>query len=194
MKEIDPKVLTGNSKWLFNKIEFDDEEHLYAEIRKHPFGLVLRYAAGLFVTVLFSFIFFIAPLLIGETLSGINQEGLKGLMTLIGFVLVILVLVVTVISAYLYESNVLLVTSDKLAQVLNQSIFSRKISQLSIGAVQDVTVVQNGVFPSLFNYGTITIETAGEQSNLIFTFTPDPYNKSKAIVASHEENLKKYGN
>jgi hypothetical protein len=103
-------------------------------------------------------------------------------------------LIGTGIGAYLYISNVILVTSEKLAQVLYKSIFNRKISQLSIGDVQDVTVNQVGLTARLFNYGTIIIETAGEQDNYDFTYVPDPYKKSKLIVGSHEVNLTKYGN
>ena len=88
----------------------------------------------------------------------------------------------------------MLVTSDKIAQVLYRTIFDRKISQLSIGDVQDVTVTQRGVLARMFNYGTIVIETAGEQQNYTFTFVPDPYMCGKAIVGAHEENLKQYGN
>ncbi|MCA9344118.1 PH domain-containing protein, partial [Candidatus Saccharibacteria bacterium] len=72
--------------------------------------------------------------------------------------------------------------------------FNRKISQLSIGDVQDVTVTQKGVLAHLFNYGTLVIETAGEQQNYLFTYIPDPYKHSKLIVGAHEKNLVQYGN
>ena len=103
-------------------------------------------------------------------------------------------LVVTTISAILYVNNVILVTTEKIAQILYFSLFNRKISQLSIGDVQDVSVSQNGIFPHLFNYGTLVIETAGEQQNYTFTFVPKPYQSSQAVVGAHEENLKLYGN
>ena len=88
----------------------------------------------------------------------------------------------------------MIVTSEKLAQLLNPSLFNRKISQLSIGDVQDVSVHQNGIFPHIFDYGTVVIETAGEQQNYTFTFAPEPYKCAQAMVNAHEENLKLYGN
>jgi hypothetical protein len=55
-------------------------------------------------------------------------------------------------------------------------------------------VTQDGIFPRIFNYGTVVIETAGEQNNYIFTYTPFPYQVSKDIVGAHERNLQRYGN
>lgn len=97
-------------------------------------------------------------------------------------------------AAIFYKSNVVLVTNEKLAQVLYKNLFHRRISKLSIGDVQDVTVIQKGVFAHLFNYGTLIVETAGEQQNYTFAFAPNPYESSKAIVMAHEDNLKRHGN
>lgn len=194
---MDPKTLSNDGRHLFERMEFDQKEKLLAEIRRHPFGLLLRYITGAVVVVVFSIVFFILPLLVaGETSSLIGLDGgaFQAIMALVGLILVALAILVTFISAYLYKSNVLLVTSDKLAQVLNTSIFNRKISQLSIGDVQDISVYQNGFFPRILNFGSIVIETAGEQSNLNFTYVADPYAQSKIIVGAHEENLKLYGN
>jgi hypothetical protein len=143
-----------------------------------------------------SLVFFLVPILLSANNSGFTSEAraIQPYMTLLGLILVIGCLIGTGIGAYLYISNVILVTSEKLAQVLYKSIFNRKISQLSIGDVQDVTVNQVGLTARLFNYGTIIIETAGEQDNYDFTYVPDPYKKSKLIVGSHEVNLTKYGN
>lgn len=192
---INPSSLHGVSKRLFERIEFDENEQLVSEIRKHPFGLFLRYVSGVFVVIVFSIVFFVIPQIIdaGRGL-GVDNGTIQGLMALVGLVLVTLAVIVTAISAYLYQSNVMLVTSEKLAQVLNPSLFNTKISQLSIGDVQDVTVTQVGFIPKMLNYGTIVIETAGEQQNYAFTFTPDPYQQSKAIVGAHERNLHEYGN
>lgn len=196
-KVMDPRKLSTDGRHLFERIEFDDKEKLLVEIRKHPFGLLLRYITGTLVIIVFSAVFFIVPAFTGNDtagLVGVDGSAVQAVMALVGLVLVTLAIAVTFISAYLYKTNVLLVTSDKLAQVLNVSLFNRKISQLSIGDVQDISVHQNGFFPRILNYGTIFIETAGEQSNLKFTFAPDPYKKSKVIVNAHEENLKLYGN
>jgi uncharacterized membrane protein YdbT with pleckstrin-like domain len=193
-KKAHAKLSTLGRKF-FQLIEFDESEELVLEIRKHPFGLVLVELTGLLITlIIIGAAFFIAndmPSIVGE---GVDTSSSNALVVSIGLVLGIFSIIGTEIAAILYRNNVIFITSEKIAQVLYTSIFNRKLSQLSIGDVQDVTVRQNGVFPRLLNYGTLVIETAGEQQNLIFTFVPVPYEASKTIVRAHEENMRRYGN
>lgn len=195
MQQIDPNKLSPSARQAFKLIEFDDNEKLLLEIRKHPFGLFLIYLIGGFVTVAMLSLSFGIALARGDVLGiGVDAATLQLPIIFISFLLAILSLVMTAIGSYLYKSNVVLVTSEKISQLINLTIFNRKISQLSIGDVQDVTVVQKGLFAHWFKYGTIVIETAGEQSNYNFTFAPDPYEAAKVIVGAHEMNLKEFGN
>ncbi len=196
MSHMQPEQLSNNAKNLFKLIEFDENEELICEIRKHPFGLLLMYVIGtlvafalLAVTIALTFAIQGDPLETGSDLSKAQP-----LVILFGGILIVLTVIMTFISAYLYTSDVVLVTTEKISQFLHKTIFDRKISQLSIGDIQDVTVSQVGVFARLFNFGTLVIETAGEQQNYTFVYTPNPYKRAKDIVGAHEENLKKFGN
>ncbi len=195
MNSIDPSQLSPSARQAFKLIEFDDNEKLLLEIRKHPFGLFVIYLIGTFVTVSMLAVVFAAAFASGDALEvGVDASTIQAPLIFIGFIMAILSLVMTAIGSYLYKSNVVLVTSEKISQLINVTIFNRKISQLSIGDVQDVTVTQKGIFAHLFKYGTIVIETAGEQANYNFTFSPNPYEAAKIIVGAHETNLKEFGN
>lgn len=188
--------LSAVGRQLFKVIEFDENETLIYEIRKDPFGLVMIYLTGMFVAGAIFLLMVIGPSLLGNDALGsdVSLSDFKVVLALLGGLLTILTIIGTAIGAYLYQSNVVIVTSEKLAQVLYRTIFDRKISQLSIGDVQDVTVSQKGLLARAFDYGTLVIETAGEQSNYTFTYTPKPYEAAKAIIFAHEENLKRFGN
>lgn len=189
MNAMDPQKLSPNAQQVFKVIEFDKDEKLLFEIRKHWFGLFLVYLVGSFVIAM------ALAFALGAALSSDpNLDTIKMPVILLSFTLALLATGGTAIGAYLYRSNVMLITTDKIAQLLAYGIFHRKISQLSIGDVQDVTVSQHGILAHAFNYGTLVIETAGEQQNYSFTFAPDPYKAAKAMVGAHEENLKEYGN
>lgn len=181
-------------------IEQDADEEILYEIRKHPIGLVGIYVLGILVTIAIVAATVGLNVLFSNDTAGIGADlqtdlsSFNPLVSVLGGVLAILSLIMTAVGAYLYQSNVVYVTSEKLAQVLYRTLFDRKISQLSIGDVQDVTTNQKGLLAQLFNYGTLVVETAGEQSNYTFNFTPRPYEASRAIVNAHEENLKKFGN
>lgn len=190
-----PESLSPVARRLFGMIEFDENERLVAEIRKHPFGLFVIYLTGFLVAAVLLIVCIAAGSFVtGELTGGTNTNQVRSILALVGVVTAGFTVLATLIGGYIYRSNVILVTNEKLAQVLRPNIIDRKISQLSIGDVQDVTVSQKGLFARLFNYGTLVIETSGEQQNYSFTYAPMPYQSSKAIVNAHEENLKQYGN
>lgn len=179
-------------------IEFDSNEQMMREVRKDVFGLVMIYVGGIIATL-----FMFSLVLIGASGSdaggitdgtGLSGESFSSVLVAIGFFLSVGSIIVTAVAAFLYKNNILLITSEKVCQMLYVSLFNRKISQLSIADVQDVSVKQQGIFAHLFNYGTITVETAGEQENYTFTFTPEPYEVAKALVGSHEADVAKHGN
>ena len=188
--------LSSKGKSFFRMIEFDDKEQIVMEIRKHPFGLLLIIVFG----IILSFTVAVLPLLVAvfadneQLANDPSTSSLEQILMTVSIILGVGGLIVTTIAALLYVNNVIFVTSEKIAQVLYLGLFNRRISQLSIGDVQDVTVKQVGIFPRIFHYGTLVIETAGEQQNYTFTFVPNPYQSSQAIVGAHEENLKLYGN
>lgn len=175
-------------------IELDSEEELVCMIKRHPIGLVGVTFTGLLIAL---------AVVAGSSVLGSwidTQPDINGgfnigvYITLFGILMGIIVGFFTFVAAYVYNNSVILVTSDKVAQVLYTSLVNRKISQLSLGDLQDVTVEQKGIMSRVFNYGTIVIETAGEQNNFIFNYTPYPYGCAKDIVSAREMSIKKYGN
>lgn len=186
--------LSNEGRKFFNLIEFDSTEELVTEIRKHPIGLMFIFVSGGLVSLVLLFLAGLSASINMESLVGDASSSVRLILGLMFFLLFIGTVVATLISAWLYKSNVIFLTSEKIAQVLYVSLFNRKVSQLSIGDVQDVTVGQKGILAHMFNYGTLVIETAGEQSNYSFNYVPDPYVVSKQIVGAHEENLAKFGN
>lgn len=194
MKAEDKAKLSSTGRKYFNLIEFDKDESLICEIRKHPIGLFFIYLTGLGIALVFVAILGVALSDAINDIAGSSASSMKSLITVGGIIFIFLILVAMTISAILYTNNVIYVTSEKLAQVLYITLFNRKISQLSIGDVQDVTVTQKGILAHMFNFGTLVIETAGEQQNYTFTYIPDPYKHSKLIVGSHERNLVEFGN
>jgi uncharacterized membrane protein YdbT with pleckstrin-like domain len=186
--------LSSIGKKFFELIEFDPKEELVCEVRKHPFGLFLIELAGFVISAIVGGIPVLIALNFGSTNFLGDVTNAKLGFVLVGGLFALFGIGATFIAGVIYKNNVIYVTSEKIAQVLYTSLFSRKISQLSIGDVQDVTVKQIGIFPRLIGYGTLVVETAGEQQNYTFTFVPDPYITARKIVEAHEENLKLFGN
>lgn len=179
----------------FGLIEFDANEELVMEIRKHSIGLLLILVlGGLVGLVSLVAATVVSTLDLNKFFEVTTANSARGPLVAVCLILLIIAAIGTAIGVFLYRANVIYITSEKIAQVLYTSLFHRKVSQLSIGDVQDVTVTQKGILAHIFNYGTLVIETAGEQQNYTFTFVPDPYVKSRSIVGAHERNLALYGN
>jgi uncharacterized membrane protein YdbT with pleckstrin-like domain len=79
-----------------------------------------------------------------------------------------------------------IVTDQNLIQILQGGLFSRKISRLSVSNVEDVTADQHGFLQTIFGYGTLTVETAGEMKNFIFPYCPNPNKYADQILDARQ--------
>jgi hypothetical protein len=174
----------------FHMLEFDDNENMLYEVRKHWFGLFLLELTGFFISI----VLLVSCIVLASTFDGEPGSSVRVALVGLGVVSSLLGLGFTAILATLYKNNVIYVTNEKVAEVQYKGLFNKSISQLSIGDVQDISVKQTGIPAHIFNYGTLVIETSGEQQNYTFSYVPRPYEASKVIVQAHEDNLKLYGN
>jgi hypothetical protein len=180
-----------------NLFEHDAEEEILGEIPRHPIGLFF-----IFFTTLFLILAILAALFYGirhqtqllDVMGVTTTLDIGRWLTIGAVTLVFLILVGAFMAAYVYDANYIVVTDQKLVFVNQKTIFARRISQLSIGDVQDVTVDQLTILSRIFRYGTLNIETAGEQAHFVVPYTSQPHVAGKAIVEAHEKNLHKYGN
>jgi uncharacterized membrane protein YdbT with pleckstrin-like domain len=101
-------------------------------------------------------------------------------------------LLVLILSAatYIYKQSRLLVTNKSLVQVMQKTLFSRKVSRLSMSNVEDVSEEQRGFLASFFNYGTLTVQTAGTEDNFIFTLCPNPAKLADRIIEARQAYAK----
>ena len=81
---------------------------------------------------------------------------------------------------YAFESyltwyfNVYIVTTKKVIDIDFFGILSRRVSDCSISKIQDATYTVMGILPTIFNYGFVYIQTAGEDKVLEYDFVPRP--------------------
>ena len=110
-----------------------------------------------------------------------------GFFSLVILVLVILSAAIFLFGIYVYRQNKLILTDMHLIEVSQRGLFSRSVSQLSMAKVQDVSAERQGVFPTMFDYGTIEVETAGEVDNFVFRLAPHPQQLADECLAIHEK-------
>jgi membrane protein YdbS with pleckstrin-like domain len=98
----------------------------------------------------------------------------------------LLLFIIFGVAIYVYRQSRIMVTNLSLIQVLQKGLFFRKVSRLSLADVEDVTADQAGILPSMFNYGTLIIETAGELENFVFGYCPDPNKHAQEILEARQ--------
>ena len=106
---------------------------------------------------------------------------------LLGAILLVLILFT---ATYVYRQSRLLVTDKSLVQVMQKTLFIRKVSRLSMSNVEDVNEEQRGILASIFNYGTLTVQTAGTEDNFIFSLCPNPAGLADRIIEARQAYAK----
>lgn len=171
-------------------IRLDADEKQLAVIKRHPFGIIIIYVQLIFgIVVAAALVWLLLPTFVDRE----EQPQVYGWVG-VGFVaLALLMAMIALIATYIYRQSKLIVTDKTITQVLQESLFSRKISQLALPNVEDVTADRHGFFATIINYGDLNVETAGEQENFHFIFAPIPDNYAKMILEAREQFIRKYG-
>lgn len=162
------------------------DEQLLAVIKRHPFGIVKLYAQML-VAVIFA-----GGLIMALLPELIPREDNPGIYVGVGIVAVILIaflVIILAIATIIYGRNKLVVTSETITQTLQLGLFNKKVSQLAVSNIEDVTAQKTGFFPTVLNYSRLLIETAGEQENFYFDYCPSADHYAKLILDTRQQFL-----
>lgn len=162
----------------------DVNETKICEIAKHPIGIIIVYIqafVGLIIAI--GLAYFLLPSVIDDTDTAFLYANLFAALALAFSILIV------ILSSIVYRQNRLIVTDRNITQILQNGLFNRKVSQLNLVNVEDVTSTQNGIIATIFGYGELKIETAGEQVNFHYTYCPNPGYFAKIILNAREEIL-----
>lgn len=74
------------------------------------------------------------------------------------------------------------VTNNRIIGIEQISFLNRVVSECNLGQVQEVNSSTKWLFSNLFNYGTLSIQTAGKWSNFIMEFCPDVLENARKVL------------
>jgi hypothetical protein len=166
----------------------DRDERLLCAVKQHPFGILVIYLA--------SFIAFISALILISAFlpsSFENTNEIYTAWTILAFVCGFILFIILIISTYIYNQSILTVTDKNVIQIIQKSIYERKVSHLSLANIEDVTSEQRGLFANMLNFGTLNIETAGEQANFNFVLCPHPNRVARIILDAKDDFIQATG-
>lgn len=111
------------------------------------------------------------------------------------FRFVSLVIWYLLVSGFIFEQfldwyfNVYVITDERIIDFDFYSLIYKRVSEAKIDKIEDITFEMTGVLKSIFNYGSIFIQTAGESREFEFVDTPQPQKVVKFLneLALEEE-------
>lgn len=163
-----------------------------ASTGRHPFGLFIIFLQAILALALaFGLILPFA----GDAFEsvGLSRGTATAFSSLLGLSVLVLVILYLALAARIYQANRIIITNDNVTQVTQIGLFHRKVSEISMGNVEDVSVHQKGIFQTVFNFGQLHIETAGEQNNYDFIYCPNPSSYAKVIQDARLKFIKSNG-
>jgi len=85
-----------------------------------------------------------------------------------------------------YYLDTWIVTTKRIINIEQSGLFHRTMSELRLYRVQDVTASIHGFWSTIFNYGEVEIQTAGEKLRFVFEQVSNPNHISKMILEQSE--------
>lgn len=161
----------------------EPNEQILSVVHKHIIGIIGLYF-GIF-GALIAIVVFVGTVTpdIFSNLSSQSNRALLGGMLLAATILLLFLFV----SNYVYRQSRLIITDRSLVQMLQKSLFIKKISRLNFANVEDVSAEQRGILSTMFGYGTLRIQTAGASENFIFNYCPNPSVYADIIIEARQQ-------
>ena len=151
-------------------------------VHRHPIGIVFIYLETLIAVIaVLALMLVVAP----DFFTNLSSQAYSLLIATMLLAVGLLALILFV-ATYIYRQSKLLVTDKSLVQILQKGLFIRKVSRLSMSNVEDVTAEHLGILSTIFNYGVLTIQTAGEEDNFIFPWCPDPDRYADRVLEARQ--------
>jgi uncharacterized membrane protein YdbT with pleckstrin-like domain len=167
------------------KIQLDTDEEVLLQVRKHWFVLFTN-LLGVLIVALLPLVFF-AVLSQSDFITSLIPINNTLVVTLYAAWLIIQWMVVFSIWTN-YYLDVWTVTNKRLIAVDQRGFFSRTMASFRLERMQDISVSVNGILATFLDYGTIEIQTAGEEERFKVTGIPSPAD-IKALIVNSSDTL-----
>ena len=181
------KRLHDESVKAFPTLNLSEGEFVITRLKRHPIGLWIPMITtlgtiGLLVAVIVAY-----PMLAADPVTG-EAPGVLPL-TVVLMCLIVMVGIGGYTAIWVYLRNTFYMTNESVIQEIQHSLFSKHEQTVSLGSIEDVSFRQNGILPSLLNYGLIRLSTEGEETTYRFQYVENP-KKQIAILNNAVEAFK----
>ena len=147
-----------------------DEEEVLLVLRAHPITQIPWIINGIFLIILLVFVNMFAPQVFSAAQLFILNVGVAAFV--FGYYW---------FNFLAYFFNVGIVTNHRVVDVDFHAVIYKEITEARISKVEDITAKSGGYIASLFNFGNVFVQTAGNELNIEFVGVPRPSEVVKII-------------
>jgi len=168
-----PKVMLKKHNWFFEGKE--EEEDVVLVLHRHWVTLTVR----ILIVCVFFFLPFIFLVVFSSVIVQYNLIAIYSFLW-ITYYLFLWFWLFYIITMYTLDNWI--VTTERVVDSLQTGFFNRRVAELQLDKIQDVSYKVKGLIPTFFNYGIIEIQTAGKDNKFFFEQIPDPQRVKDIIM------------
>ncbi len=154
-----------------------DEKILYV-VHRHWFNMFVQYIPIIAMLCIMIVSFIMYPYIF----SSFTHDGGRILFYFFQTFFLLFIWMYGFVIWFDYYLDIWIITTERIVNVEQKGLFSRQVSELKLHQIQDVSTDVKGFFPTIFNFGDITVQTAAEQSRFLFRSVGSPYMIKAAIM------------
>ena len=160
-----------------------DDEQICMVVREHWAVFLMRFAGW----VLFAVILIIIRYVGSNFLPFLAQAPFKDYYNLTTDLYIMFLGLGLLIVWTIYYLNIQVITNERVVDVTQDSLLSRKIAELHLSRVEDVTSEVTGFLETFLNYGNVYVQTAGATERFVFSRVPNPQAIEKMLLDLYEK-------
>ncbi|HBG81733.1 TPA: hypothetical protein DDW69_02715 [candidate division CPR2 bacterium] len=145
-----------------------ENEKIVHIFRKHWFAIWPNIASSAFLLSL-------ATIILSLPLFVSIEGDVKKLLMLLDSILYLAAIITFYIAWVMHYLTVGILTSERILDIDQNSLISRKLAFARLENIEDVQVDVTGIINTIFKIGTVKVMTAGEVPSIEFPFIKEPY-------------------
>jgi hypothetical protein len=174
-----------------------DLKHLPNQRENEKVMLFMRRHWFAVLTIIIAFVLLTGiPLVIGfyfrETLNIWMQNQITGsLIAVLASMYFLAVWLLAFIEFTDFYLDTWIVTNERIINIEQEGLFHRTASELDLAAVQDTTAEIRGIMQTVFTYGNVYVQTAGEKGRFLFKNIDNPEHVKEVVTKLVEDDKKR---
>lgn len=81
-----------------------------------------------------------------------------------------------------YFLDVWIITDRRVIGIEQHGLFTREIHSFQLNRIQNIRTDVSGILPTVFNFGTVHIETAGTDQDIVMGYVPRPKHVRETLM------------